>query len=62
MRDEKLRRMKWLATGLLVLAAAAYGVSHRLDLHYVAAFSEAAMIMKTEAILEAAVSERQRTG
>jgi uncharacterized membrane-anchored protein YjiN (DUF445 family) len=44
MRDEKLRRMKWLATGLLVLAAAAYGVSHRLDLHYVAAFSEAAMI------------------
>src|SRR5688572_14095608 len=44
MRDEKLRRMKWLATGLLVLAAAAYVVSHQLDLRYVAAFSEAAMI------------------
>jgi uncharacterized membrane-anchored protein YjiN (DUF445 family) len=44
MRDEKLRRMKWLATGLLVLAAATYGVSHQLDLYYVAAFSEAAMI------------------
>jgi uncharacterized membrane-anchored protein YjiN (DUF445 family) len=44
MRDEKLRRMKWLATGLLVLAAATYGVSHQLDLQYLAAFSEAAMI------------------
>jgi len=44
MRDEKLRRMKWLATGLLVLAAAAYVVSHQLELQYVAAFSEAAMI------------------
>ncbi|HVJ10672.1 MAG TPA: DUF445 domain-containing protein, partial [Burkholderiales bacterium] len=37
-------RMKWLATGLLVLAAAAYVVSHQLELQYVAAFSEAAMI------------------
>ena len=44
MKDEKLRRMKWLATGLLVLAAAAYMVSHKLDLYYVARFSEAAMI------------------
>jgi uncharacterized membrane-anchored protein YjiN (DUF445 family) len=43
-RHEKLDRMKWLATGLLVLAAAVYVVSEKLDLYYLAAFSEAAMI------------------
>src|SRR5262245_39423529 len=43
-KHEKLERMKWLATGLLVLAAAVYAVSEKLDLYYLAAFSEAAMI------------------
>ena len=37
-------RMKWIATGLLVLAAVIYVVSAKFDLYYVAAFSEAAMI------------------
>ena len=37
-------RMKWIATGLLVLAAVVYVVSERLDLYYLAAFSEAAMV------------------
>jgi len=37
-------RMKWIATGLLVLAAVVYVVSEKYDLYYVAAFSEAAMI------------------
>jgi uncharacterized membrane-anchored protein YjiN (DUF445 family) len=36
--------MKWIATGLLVLAAVIYVVSEKFDLYYVAAFSEAAMI------------------
>jgi uncharacterized membrane-anchored protein YjiN (DUF445 family) len=36
--------MKWLATGLLVLAALVYVVSEKLDLYYLAAFSEAAMV------------------
>jgi uncharacterized membrane-anchored protein YjiN (DUF445 family) len=43
-KDEKLRRMKWLATGLLLLAAVVYGVSAHLRLRYLAAFSEAAMV------------------
>jgi uncharacterized membrane-anchored protein YjiN (DUF445 family) len=37
-------RMKWIATGLLVLAALVYILSAKFDLYYVAAFSEAAMI------------------
>ena len=37
-------RMKWIATGLLVLAAVVYVVSEKLDLYYLAAFSEAAMV------------------
>lgn len=37
-------RMKWIATGLLVLAALIYGVSEKLDYYYLAAFSEAAMV------------------
>jgi len=37
-------RMKWIATGLLVLAAGVYVVSERLDYYYLAAFSEAAMV------------------
>lgn len=37
-------RMKWIATGLLVLAAVVYGVSEKLDYYYLAAFSEAAMV------------------
>lgn len=37
-------RMKWIATGLLVLAALVYAVSEKLDLYYLAAFSEAAMV------------------
>lgn len=36
--------MKWFATGLLVLAALLYGLSVKLDLYYLAAFSEAAMV------------------
>src|SRR5687767_10717354 len=40
----KLRRMKWLATGLLLLAALVYIASEHLGLYYVAAFSEAAMV------------------
>ena len=37
-------RMKWIATGLLVLAAVVYVVSEKLDYYYLAAFSEAAMV------------------
>jgi uncharacterized membrane-anchored protein YjiN (DUF445 family) len=37
-------RMKWVATALLLLAAAGYVVSERYELYYLAAFSEAAMI------------------
>jgi len=37
-------RMKWIATGLLVLAAVVYVISEKLDLYYLAAFSEAAMV------------------
>jgi uncharacterized membrane-anchored protein YjiN (DUF445 family) len=37
-------RMKWIATGLLFLAAVIYVVSEKLDLYYLAAFSEAAMV------------------
>jgi uncharacterized membrane-anchored protein YjiN (DUF445 family) len=37
-------RMKWIATGLLVLAALVYVVSEKLNLYYLAAFSEAAMV------------------
>jgi uncharacterized membrane-anchored protein YjiN (DUF445 family) len=44
MTDHKLRRMKWLATGLLLLAALVYILSEHLGLYYVSAFSEAAMI------------------
>ena len=40
----KLTRMKWLATGLLFLAALGYGVSEHQGWYYLAAFSEAAMI------------------
>jgi uncharacterized membrane-anchored protein YjiN (DUF445 family) len=45
----KLRRMKWLATGLLLLAAGIYVLSASFEsrfptLFYVAAFSEAAMV------------------
>ncbi|HEX2334593.1 MAG TPA: DUF445 domain-containing protein [Burkholderiales bacterium] len=36
--------MKWIATGLLVLAAVVYVVSEKLDYYYLAAFSEAAMV------------------
>jgi uncharacterized membrane-anchored protein YjiN (DUF445 family) len=36
--------MKWIATGLLVLAALVYVVSEKFDLYYLAAFSEAAMV------------------
>src|SRR5262245_25876847 len=36
--------MKWFATSLLVLAALMYGFSVKLDLYYLAAFSEAAMV------------------
>ena len=35
-------RMKWIATGLLVLAAIVYVVSEKLDYYYLSAFSEAA--------------------
>jgi uncharacterized membrane-anchored protein YjiN (DUF445 family) len=46
---EKLMRMKWIATGLLVLAAVIYIFAAQLEsrfpsLHYLAAFSEAAMV------------------
>jgi uncharacterized membrane-anchored protein YjiN (DUF445 family) len=44
MREKKLMRMKWIATGLLVLAALVYLISERLNLYYLAAFSEAAMV------------------
>jgi uncharacterized membrane-anchored protein YjiN (DUF445 family) len=37
-------RMKWIATGLLVLAAIVYVVSEKLDYYYLSAFSEAAMV------------------
>ncbi len=37
-------RMKWIATGLLVVAAVVYVVSEKLGLYYLAAFSEAAMV------------------
>jgi len=37
-------RMKWIATGLLVLAALVYVVSEKFDWYYLAAFSEAAMV------------------
>lgn len=40
----KLRRMKWLATGLLLLAAVVYLISEEFGLYYLAAFSEAAMV------------------
>ncbi|HET9351861.1 MAG TPA: DUF445 domain-containing protein [Burkholderiales bacterium] len=36
--------MKWIATGLLVLAAIVYVVSEKLDYYYLSAFSEAAMV------------------
>jgi uncharacterized membrane-anchored protein YjiN (DUF445 family) len=36
--------MKWIATGLLVLAAFVYVISEKLDYYYLAAFSEAAMV------------------
>src|SRR5512134_444289 len=37
-------RMKWIATGLLVLAAVVYVISENYQLYYVAAFTEAAMV------------------
>ena len=37
-------KMKWIATGLLALAAVVYVISERLGLYYLAAFSEAAMV------------------
>ncbi len=40
----KLTRMKWLATGLLFVAALVYIVSEHQGWFYVAAFSEAAMV------------------
>jgi uncharacterized membrane-anchored protein YjiN (DUF445 family) len=48
-RDRKLRRMKWLASGLLLLAAAVYVAATLLEarypwLYYVAAAAEASMI------------------
>ena len=36
--------MKWIATGLLVVAAALYALAEKFELYYLAAFSEAAMI------------------
>jgi uncharacterized membrane-anchored protein YjiN (DUF445 family) len=36
--------MKWIATGLLVVAAALYALAEKFHLYYLAAFSEAAMI------------------
>jgi uncharacterized membrane-anchored protein YjiN (DUF445 family) len=41
---DKLMRMKWIATGLLVLAALVYVLSEKLGYYYLAAFSEAAMV------------------
>ena len=37
-------RMKWIATGLLIVAALVYVISEKFDLYYLAAFSEAAMV------------------
>ena len=37
-------RMKWFATGLLLLAAVGYFISEKYRLHYLSAFTEAAMI------------------
>ena len=37
-------RINWVATGLLLLAAAGYVLSEKYQLYYVAAFSEAAMV------------------
>ena len=37
-------RMKWIATGLLFLAALVYVLSEKFDYYYLAAFSEAAMV------------------
>ena len=37
-------RMKWIATGLLLVAAVIYVVSEKFGLYYLAAFSEAAMV------------------
>jgi uncharacterized membrane-anchored protein YjiN (DUF445 family) len=36
--------MRWIATGLLIVAAVVYVISEKFDLYYLAAFSEAAMI------------------
>jgi uncharacterized membrane-anchored protein YjiN (DUF445 family) len=36
--------MKWIATGLLVVAAVLYALAEKFELYYLAAFSEAAMI------------------
>jgi uncharacterized membrane-anchored protein YjiN (DUF445 family) len=44
MADDKLTRMKWLATGLLILAAALYIISEKLGWTYAAATAEAAMV------------------
>ena len=44
MTDDKLTRMKWLATGLLILAAALYIISEKLGWYYAAATAEAAMV------------------
>jgi len=41
---ENLKRMKWIATGLLLLAAAIYALSERFGFYYAAATAEAAMI------------------
>src|SRR6185312_2657030 len=37
-------RINWVATGLLLLAAAGYVISEKYQLYYLAAFSEAAMV------------------
>jgi uncharacterized membrane-anchored protein YjiN (DUF445 family) len=44
MTDDKLSRMKWLASGLLLFAALVYVLSEHQGWYYVAAFSEAAMV------------------
>src|SRR4026207_1859829 len=36
-------RMKWFATGLLILAAIGYFISEKYRLHYLSPFTEAAM-------------------
>jgi uncharacterized membrane-anchored protein YjiN (DUF445 family) len=41
---ENLMRMKWIATGLLVVAAVVYVLSEKFGYYYLAAFSEAAMV------------------